>query len=57
MCAGKEKVAARRPLGDTSAFVVQRGSIERLRQLAPLGRADRRTIKPIDTVQWRGDRR
>ena len=50
-------VAARRPLGDAGAFVIQRGGIERLCQLATLGGADRRTVEPIDTVQRRGDRR
>src|SRR6185369_17088557 len=50
-------VAARRPLGDARAFVIQRGSIERLCEIATFGGADRRTIEPIDPVQRRGDRR
>jgi hypothetical protein len=57
MCAGEEKVPARRPLSNASAFVVQRGGIERFGQLTPLGGADRRPIQPIDAVQRRGDRR
>jgi hypothetical protein len=56
MCAGKEKVPARRPQGNPSAFVVQRGGIERLGQLTPLGGADRRTIQPVDAMQRRRDR-
>jgi hypothetical protein len=49
----RSTTSAWRERSDACAFVVQRGGIERLGQLTPLGGADGGTVQPIYTMERR----